>query len=82
MPNTIEGTATVASAFLPFWDEAAPGYQCLVPCWPTDRQGDAVDCPEDTCLVGVLGEDGLFRSEGEVAFDPRLEMYVCPHCRG
>lgn len=65
------------SGDLVFWDDAHSGEQCVVPCWPYDASGDAVDCEEDVVLVGVLGEDGLFRAEEAPAFDPREVAWIC-----
>ena len=65
---------------IPFWDVARPGELCAVPCWPLDADGDAVDCPASTLLVGVLGEDDLFRAEEEPTFDPTQVGYVCKNC--
>lgn len=63
---------------LPFWDEVGPGEQCIVPCWPVDIHGNAVDCEVAAVLVGVMGEDGEFRAEDHQGFDPRRMVYVCP----
>lgn len=65
---------------LPFWDSAAAGEQCGVPCWPSDKNGNAVDCPTETVLVGVIGDDGLLRAEEEVSFNPGLQMWTCDRC--
>lgn len=60
-----------------FWDEANPGDLALVPCWPTEN-GDAIDCPNYHVLVGVIDEDGLFRSEAAPPFHPGNVMWLCP----
>ena len=41
----------------------------------------AVECEKEAALVGVMGEDGFFRSEFVAAFDPRHTTYVCPDHR-
>ncbi len=61
---------------LPFWDEAAPGQLCMVPCWPTDSNGNAVDCFEEIVLVGVIGADGYFRN-AEWTFRPAVATWRC-----
>lgn len=62
---------------IPFYDEAIAGHFSAVPCWPVDRNGDAVDCEAEALLVGVLSLDGLFKAEEEATFDPRQKMRVC-----
>jgi hypothetical protein len=69
--------ATAAKKGLRFWDAANSGEECMVPCWPVDEKGDAVDCEDEAVLTGVLGVDGLFRAEDEVAFDPARVIWTC-----
>ena len=65
----------------PTYDLALTGELSGVPCWPSDHNGDALDCPTETVLLGVVGEDGLFRAEEEPPFNPLHVTYVCPSCR-
>ena len=62
---------------LVFWDEARSGEFCAIPCWPVDARGDAYDCEDSIILVGVLGDDGLFRAEETPVFDPKYYGYIC-----
>lgn len=72
--------AEVDAKGIPFWDRAAPGDLCGVPCWPVDENGDALDCPDLTVLVGVLGEHDDFRAEEEVVFHPCQQIWTCARC--
>ena len=65
------------TTYMPFWDEARTGELCAVPCWPSDLEGNAVDCEGAVMLLGVLGEDGLFRAEEAAPFNPAEVTYVC-----
>lgn len=64
---------------IPFWDEAAIGEMCAVPCWPYDPEyQDDRDCAGSQILVGVLGPDGLLRAEEESPFNPAKVWWQCP----
>ena len=67
---------------IPSWDIADPGEQAFVPCWPTDDNGNAVDCVGEFVLVGVLVADNLFRAEEEGSFNPKYVTWICgaPKC--
>ncbi len=61
---------------LVFYDAAKAGAPSMAPCWSTDKRGDPVDCKN--VLVGVVGDDGLFRAHEAEPFDPRNAVWNCP----
>ena len=65
---------------IPLYDNAILGYLSGVPCWPNDDNGNAADCARENVLIGVLGDDGLFRAEEFSVFDPKHTMWVCKEC--
>jgi len=62
---------------IPFWDESNPGDLCAVPCWPSDDEGDALDCDESRILIGVMDSTGVFRAEESEPFDPAHTLWMC-----
>lgn len=59
---------------LPFWDEANANQLTFVGCFPDD----GVDCPFDHAIVGIMGEDGVFRSLA-FSFMPSADIWRCGH---
>ena len=55
--SAVVRTGTNMNKYRVFWDEADVLDLCMVPCWPVDAAGDAVDCEDGAVIVGVLGID-------------------------